>query len=143
MNPQLIIATIIAALSFGSAWKIQDWRMDAKEKERAEQELVQIQHSAATAIRRVENTVTAQNESARRAVALRRDADTSRAAALSVSLAAGEALRRALDSHASCTESATALTAVLQQCAERRRELAEIADRHVNDIQTLKEAWPR
>jgi hypothetical protein len=143
MTPQIIIAAIIAACGFGSAWQIQNWRQDAKEKQRAESELAQVQHSAATAIRRADNTITAQNESARRAIALRRDADLSRAATISVSLAAGEAMRRALDSHQTCLVSATALDNVFQQCAERRRELAEIADRHANDVKTLMDAFPK
>lgn len=34
MNIQLIIAAAIAVSSFGTAWKIQDWRADAAELER-------------------------------------------------------------------------------------------------------------
>ena len=143
MNPQLIIAAIIAATGFGSAWQIQSWRFDAKEKHRAEQELAQVQFSAAANIRRADNAIEAQNAATRRAVALRRDADASRAATVSVSLAAGEALRRALDSHAACLDTASAVTDIFQQCADRRQELAEIADRHASDVKTLMDAWPK
>lgn len=40
-------------------------------------------------------------------------------------------------------ERATALGAVLQQCAARHQDLAQRCDRHVNDIQTLIDAWPK
>lgn len=33
MNPTLIICAIVAAVSFGSAWKIQWWRFDAERLE--------------------------------------------------------------------------------------------------------------
>ena len=40
-------------------------------------------------------------------------------------------------------ERAAAIGTVLQQCAARHQELAERCDRHVNDIRTLIDAWPR
>ncbi|UGQ45071.1 DUF2514 family protein [Massilia endophytica] len=39
--------------------------------------------------------------------------------------------------------STVALAAVLDNCQTRYRELAEKADRHVNDVRTLQEAWPQ
>ena len=36
----------------------------------------------------------------------------------------------------------TTLSAVLQECTGRYRELAEKADRHASDVKTLEEAWP-
>ena len=39
-------------------------------------------------------------------------------------------------------ERATAIGAVLQQCAARHQDLAQRCDRHVNDIRTLIDAWP-
>lgn len=40
-------------------------------------------------------------------------------------------------------ERASAIGAVLQQCAARHQDLAQRCDRHVNDIQTLIDAWPK
>ena len=37
MQLTIIAATLAGVLAFGSAWKIQDWRFDSKEKERLEQ----------------------------------------------------------------------------------------------------------
>ena len=39
MNLTLIVAAIVGALAFGSAWKIQGWRADAADKARIEAEL--------------------------------------------------------------------------------------------------------
>ena len=37
MQLTIIAVAVSALLAFGSAWKIQDWRFDSKEKERLEQ----------------------------------------------------------------------------------------------------------
>ena len=44
---------------------------------------------------------------------------------------------------ATCINAAAALGDVLQQCSDDYRALAETADRHVSDIRTLREAWPK
>lgn len=59
--------------------------------------------------------------------------DTLNAISSSVPTASIEALR----------QSTTALSAVLNECQGRYRELAEKADRHANDAKTLEEAWPK
>jgi hypothetical protein len=40
-------------------------------------------------------------------------------------------------------KSTIALAAVLSDCQTRYRELAEKADRHVSDIKTMQESWPK
>ena len=143
MSPQLIAAALIAAVGFGSAWQIQSWRMDAREKERAQQELVDQQLSAKAAIRRQEKVIEAVNASNVREVTLRRDAAGSRAALVGLSHAAEQALRDAATSHTTCLDRATALGDVLQQSSARYRSLGETCDRHVNDIKTLIDVQPK
>lgn len=143
MNPQLIIAAIIAALGFGSAWQIQSWRYGAKEADRVKQALRITQENAATTLRRTDNIIQAQNDAAVRAVALRRDADRSRTALVSLSNAADEALRRAQAGHDASINTAAAAVYVLKQCGKEYAGLAEVADRHVNDLKTIAEAWPK
>lgn len=143
MSPQLIIAAIIAALGFGSAWQIQSWRFDAREKDRAEQILVNQRAAAASDIRRLDNIIGAQNRATARMAVLRRDADGSRSALIGLSNAADSALRSAQDSHAACTERAITLAYLLRASAAEYRALGEIADRHASDVKTLTEAWPR
>lgn len=142
MSPQIIAAALIAAVGFGSAWQIQSWRMDAREKERAEQELVDQQLSAKAAIRRQEKVIEAVNASNVREVTLRRDAAGSRAALVGLSHAAEQALRDAATSHSACINRATAIRVVLDQCGAAYQELGTVADRHANDAKTLMDAWP-
>jgi chromosome segregation ATPase len=40
-------------------------------------------------------------------------------------------------------ERASAIAAVLAQCSARYQMLAERCDRHVNDLRTMTEAWPK
>lgn len=139
VNATLIASVVIAVSSAATAWKVQDWRYEAKEKQRVEMELAQTKAQAAAAIRRVDNVIHAQNAATNRLIALRRDAAASRDALNGVSLAAGEALRRAQASHDACLVTATTTSELLASVSTERRELAEKADGHVNDIKTLTE----
>lgn len=146
MTPQLIIAAIVAALGFGSAWQIQDWRYKAKEADRDRQtyetslESERLAHRAQT--QDDQRVINAQNAAALRQRVLRADADASRTALIGLSTAASEALSRANDSHNACLNTASAQSVVLNQCAVEYRGLAEDADRILSDRQTLINAWP-
>ena len=86
----------------------------------------------------------AQNEAREREANLRRDAADARTESDGLhNDVAG--LRAALDgsTRASAVDRAVAVGAVLAQCAARYQVLAERSDRHVNDLRTLIEAWPR
>lgn len=143
MTPQLIVAGVIALGSFGTAWKVQDWRYGAKEAERAEQVLENERLAAKGAIRRQDAVIAAQSAAAVRSAALRRDADGARVAAISLHDAAAAAMRDASVSHAACTERAAALSDVLGTVEAAGRAVSEKADRHALDAQMLVEAWPR
>ena len=147
MPIQLIIAAIIAAASFGggfgAAWKIQNGIAAEKENEHVQQTLRATQESAATAIRRADNVIAAQSAAALRERRLRADAASSRDALVGLSHAADEALSRAQATHAACLVTADAASELLITVSTERRELAEKADRHVNDIKMMQEAWPK
>lgn len=143
MNPQLIIAAVIAAMGFVGGWTIQSWRYGAKETDRAQQILADQRLAAATSIRRADNVIAAQSAAAGREVALRRDADGARTALVGLSNATDTALRAASASHGACLERATAIRVVLDQCGAAYQDLGAIADRHASDTKTLIEAWPR
>lgn len=147
MSPQLIIAAIIATASFGggfgAAWKIQNGIAAEKENEYVQQTLRATQDSAAAAIRRADNVIIAQSEAALRERRLRADAASSRDAVGRLSHAADEALSRAQATHAACLVTAAAASELLITVSTERRELAEKADRHVNDLKTLTDAWPK
>ena len=81
MYTYVATAILAAALSATGTWKVQQWRMDAKEKEHVEQILDAERRAAAKALRNQETVIAAQSEAARRATDLRRDAAGARAAA--------------------------------------------------------------
>ena len=95
MNPQLIMAAILAAAGFVGGWTIQSWRYGAKENERAQQELVDERSAATTAIRRQESVIAATSAATAKETTLRRDADGSRRALVSLSDATDQTLRDA------------------------------------------------
>ena len=141
MTPQIIMVAIIALAGFGSGWTIQNWRYGAKENERAQQTLVQIQASAASNIRRADNVIAAQNRANDRAVVLRRDADSSR---VELGRLRDELARsRSSLTPAACPERAAAIGDVLAECAGAYQDLAGKTDRHTSDIHTLIDAWPK
>lgn len=143
MSPQLLIAAIIAAASFGTAWRIQDWRFDAKEKTHEEQKLVQVQHSAAVQIRRADNVIVAQNAATSRAVALRTDRDR----AYSELERLRDTLARPVPGTSAaanaCPERTDPARQLLSECAAQLTDLAGKADRHASDAMTLQQGWPK
>lgn len=147
MTPQLIIAGVLFAsgsvAGFGAAWKWQAYRMDAKELEHVQQQLANERSAATTAIRRTETVIAAQSAAAVRERNLRNDAAGARSAAISLHDAAAAAMRDAAVSHAACTERIGAIGELLGTVEEAGRSMAEKADRHALDAETLSAAWPR
>lgn len=143
MSPQLLIAAIIAAASFGTAWRIQDWRFDAKEKTHEEQKLVQVQHSAAVQIRRADNVIAAQNAANTRAVALRTDRDRAYSELERLRLALASSVPGTGDAAGSCAVRADPARELFLGCAAALVEMGGRADRHASDAQALIEAWPK
>ena len=88
--------------------------------------------------------VKAQNESIKRETALRDSINNARSESDGLRGDAAS-LRDQLASLASDAraERAVALGAVLGQCANRYQVLASRCDRHVNDLRTLADAWPK
>ena len=144
MNPQLIIAAIIAAASFGggfgAAWKIQNGIAAEKEKQHVQQTLRATQEAASRDIRNLDNVIAAQNAATVRDRRLRLDAAGSRSALVSLSHAADAALRSAEADHATCIVRANSLAIVLKELGRSGGELAEKADKHTNDVQSCRDS---
>ena len=138
----VIVAALIgtAAVSSLVTSRIQTTIYDAKEKQRVEQQLVDERLQAAREQEANAVATRARDAAALRSADLRRSADRSRDALVRLSDAADQALRAAAGSHIACLDTALAEHTVLKQSTERYRELAEIADRHVSDIQTMIDA---
>ena len=147
MSPQIIIAAVIAATAFaggfGTAWKIQAGNINAKEAAHAKQELANVQQSAASDIRRLDNAITAQNAATARAVGLRRDRDSALTELGRLRLAVNSAVHTANTDPVACPERAAAIGDVLTELGRAGAELAEKADRINSDRQTLIDSWPQ
>jgi septal ring factor EnvC (AmiA/AmiB activator) len=147
MNPLWIRAAILLAV-FGAGWAVNGWRLgekvasmqrDQAEATAAENETYRIKERANS--KRLEDS---RNEAAKRETTIRRDADGARNAADSLRDELAE-LRRNLPSLAAdaCRVRADTLAQLFDQCAGNYRGLAEKADRHASDVQTLMDGWPK
>lgn len=143
MYTYVATAILAAALSATGTWKVQQWRMDAKEKEHVEQILDAERRAAAKALRNQETVIAAQSEAARRAADLRRDAAGSRDALVGLSHATDQTLRDAAASLDACTDSASKLKVVFLECSRNYEEVARDADNWENDAVMLRDAWPK
>ena len=137
-----IIAGTFAAAGT-AAWKFQSMRYEAKENERAQQQLVLEREAHTLELKRQSAVVSAQNAAAARAIGLRSDADTARASANSLRDSAERAMRASQTSLDACLVTATTVNKLFLESVTRYGEVAESADRHASDVQTLTESWPK
>ena len=135
-------ALISASIAATSAWQVQNWRYGAKETEREQQKLVEVQQSAATAIRQLDNVLMAQNASSARAVRLRSDLDSSRSELDRLRIAL-RAMPAADPTTGACPNRADPARELLAACAAELVEMGGIADRHASDALMLQQAWPK
>jgi len=151
MNPLAIRGLLLlagAATAFAAGWLVNGWRLGEQMAER-ERDQVAAVAAANEAARLKERAMTKQAEEARNAatqreIALRRAADGARGALDGLLYDIAD-LRRAMPSMAddALRERADTLGKLLAECSAEYRGLAERADRHVNDVRTLREAWPK
>lgn len=100
--------------------------------------------AAETAAENSATALKAQNEARKREDALRAAADSARRESAGLQLDA-ENLRLQLEAgtREAAIDRAAAIGAVLAQCGARHQVLAERCDRHVNDLRTVIDSWPR
>lgn len=143
MNTTLISAIVAAAIGAAGAWYVQEHRIDTLLLEQQD-ERISIQRAARTSLERtLSRSSAAQSAAASRAVVLRKSADDARGELDSLQHATDAALRAAAQSADASLAAATTATGLLNQCAAEYQALGERCDRHVNDIKTLTEAWPK
>lgn len=148
MSPQLIIALVIATASFGggfgAAWKIQNGIAAEKENEYVQQTLRATQESAATAIRRADNVIAAQNAATVRERTLRADIARGRSELDSLrSAASSYSLRAKSNPIGSGLDVADIFPELFLSCSGRLVEVAGEADQWKSDAIKLHEAWPK
>jgi hypothetical protein len=139
----LIAAGLALLLAFGTGWSVQGWHRDSLEKDRVETQAETDRLAHLSNIKRIDAVVVAQNRAAGRAISNRRDADAALSELGRVQAQSAAAVAAARVSHEACIDRTIALDDVFQSCASRYTALGETSDRHVNDLQTLIEAWPK
>lgn len=147
MNPQLIVALLIAGAAFttgfGGAWKIQSLRLDARELQNAEHQLENERLVAKTRTRQDQAIIAAQSAGLVRARRVAMDADAVRLGNDRLRDDLAVTMRDAAASLDACTVRANTIGELFLAATESNRKLAAKADRHASDIQTLVEAWPK
>ena len=145
--PALIVALIIALASagtgFGTAWKIQSWRSDSKEKAHVEIALENQRLVAAARTRNDQAVIAAASAGVVRGIALRRDSDAARGGLVSLRDDTQTFVRNAAAAPVTCPDRTATLGELFNTMAEAGAELAGKADRHASDVRTLIEAAPK
>ena len=136
-------ALIAASIAATGAWQVQNWRYGAKETEREQQNLVEVQQAAAASIRWMDNTLDAQNAATARSVGLRRDRDSAYAELDRLRNAVARTMPGAGSAPGACVERANTVDQLLATCATELVEMGGIADRHASDALMLQQAWPK
>lgn len=143
LNPSTLISIVIAAISFGGAWTIQDWRFGAKEKALVEQKLAEVRLAAEADKKRLESALRAQAKAVERERKQRAAAAALRGSVVSLSTHTAATVRDASASQAACLERVDTLGKLFDASAEAYSDMAGAADRHVSDIKTLIDAYPK
>ena len=142
MNATGAIGLIMYILGMGTMWRIQEWRIDAKEKDYVEQKLVDQQQNSKAALRERDAVITATNDGEDRARGLRVDATATRNELDRLRSSTARTVRDARASLDACVVRADTLGELFTTVASAGGELAEKAGRHTNDVQVITAAWP-
>ena len=143
MNLTLVATVISAAAGFAAAWNLQAHQITKLSLEHAN-ERIAIQRTARATIERTSNAVIqAQNAAAGRVAALKRDADTVRAAAGGLRDDLDTTRRAAATTIDACNRHSATVSELLVEAVGVGRELAQACDGHASDVRTLMDAWPK
>lgn len=143
MNLTAIIAIVSALISGLGVYKIQEWRMDAKEKAHVEQELADERQAATDRSELQRIAAQAVRNGVEREVALRTSAAGASRALVGLSGAVDTTLRDAATSLGACTDRATTLGGLLVDSERDYIETSAKAGRHASDVKTCHDTiWP-
>jgi hypothetical protein len=140
----LVSAALSFAGGFGIAWHVKNNEIEsirglhAAELLDAERVAHQIDMAHKNAL------IDAQSKASQRDIVLRGVVDNLRGSVAglrdSLALRVGDGSTSPANS---CAYTSYTVASLLNQCAARYSDLAEKCDRHVNDIKTLTDAWPK
>lgn len=143
MNPLLISALVSAAVAFGAAWQIQDWRIDSLKLGYANERLA-IEQSSRQQLNDAQAKVTAAQDAAKVANdRIRRDAANLDRSSIGLRDTLANAVRTAHTDLQTCTGQVTTLSELLTASTDLSGRIAAEADDWTNQAVTLQNAWPR
>lgn len=148
MIARLIALLAGAAIAFSAGWLVNGWRKDATlaewQRTQAEAELASTLAAGVKEAEWIKNLEDARNEATQRETRLRVAAAGARDVSDGLRADLAE-LRRQLPDLAAETvrQRADTLAELFDQCQADYRGMAEKADRHASDVQTLTDAWPK
>lgn len=146
MTSSILSALLAAAIGFGSSWYVQELRTHKQISELNKKHsdvLSDIKSKTEKNEKAIRKTYeTALNKSLQRQHSLGIDSAASSAALIGLSNAANDALISSRDSLSACNATANTFRVVFGECSERYNKVAEDAQGHVIDKQTLIESWP-
>ena len=148
-------ALLSAAIAATGAWYVQGWRMDAQvQASQAALESLKREHAealtraAASALNATQSWQKVKDDAIDRAQQRAKSAAASAAAARAErdslrNTIAAASLRLPDATPSACTEYATAVGGLLDQCSAAHQELARQCDGHVSDVRLMLDAWPQ
>ena len=132
-----------AILAFVGAWNLQGARITKLELDYANERNAQQLAAQQAAERHQAAFISATAAATSRANLLRVAAAAARSESDGLRESIATAMQAATASHDACLERAHALGVVFTQSTEQLTTMAERCDRHVSDVQTLTDAWPK
>jgi uncharacterized protein YgfB (UPF0149 family) len=148
MTARILALLAGVAVAFSAGWLVNGWRL-GEQIAHIETEQAQAELSAALAagIKEAEwtkNLEDARNAATKREQTLRRAAAGARDVSDGLRADLAELRRQLPDLAAEAVrQRADTLAELFNQCQEDYRSVAEKADRHASDVQTLEQGWPR
>lgn len=147
MNLTAITAAISITVSGLAVWNIQSWRYQSQiatlKTEYATAQFNALEKAHAETLRLAEQAQQAQKDATVRIQRINAERNKLAASIDGLRSSSTEALLLSGYSHAACIDRATALKDVFDQCSGAYGGLAEKADKHTSDVQTLTESWPK
>lgn len=143
MNLTLISSAVAALAGFGLAWQLQAGNIASIQLEQANDRIALQRGARAALERHMQSVGQAQDAAANRLRTIAAERDGLTTALNGLSAQSAVALRAAGESLDACNATAATFSELLNQCSGRYSKLATEADGHVNDKQTLIQAWPK
>lgn len=139
---QSAVLVIIFSLGGACGWRLAAHRGTANLEQCVKERTANVLQAKKEIDHWQTDALQARDDSAQREQATRLAISSSDVALGRLRNATNQSLQSADHSLTACLERAETTGKLLDQCAEAYRDMAANADRHANDVATLKQAWP-